>query len=70
MAHQNGPIERTISLLITNMAINLVETLETYKGIWEKFILRCTKKKWVGVSGSLFKVTLLKLYLHTGVIQL
>ena len=28
-----------------NMAINLVETLETYKGIWETFILRCTKKK-------------------------
>ena len=58
------------------MAINPVETLETYKGISETFILRCTKKKLVGVSVSLFKGweggrdTLLKLYLHTGVIQL
>ena len=77
MAHQNGPTERTIRLLIMNMAINLVETLETYKGILETFILRCIKKKRVGVSVSLFngwgeggRYTLLKLYLHTEVIQL
>lgn len=35
LAHQTGPTERTISLLTMNMAINLVETLETYKGISE-----------------------------------
>ncbi|XP_068739586.1 uncharacterized protein [Montipora capricornis] len=35
LAHQTGPTERTISLSPINMAINLVETLETYKGISE-----------------------------------
>ena len=48
LAHQNGPTERTNSLLIMNMATNLVETLETYKGISETFILRCTKKNGFG----------------------
>ena len=35
LAHQTRPTERTISLLTMNMAINLLETLETYKGISE-----------------------------------
>ena len=35
LAHQTGPTDRTISLVTMNMAINLVNTLETYKGILE-----------------------------------
>ena len=52
LAHQTGPTERTISLLTMNMAINLVETLETYKGISETVSLFYVIEKKHGL-GSL-----------------
>lgn len=35
LAHHTGPTDRTISLVTLNMAINLVDTLEIYKGMSE-----------------------------------
>ena len=39
LAHQTGPTDRTISLVTMNMAINLVDRLEIYKGMSETVCL-------------------------------
>lgn len=58
LAHQTGPTDRTISLVTMNMAINLVDTLETYKGISEtccQLLHSPSDAVKVGVSGHEIK---------------